>query len=69
MRFDIAIEDSPEAFRFFDHLHDLKVMVYDRPWNRNCQFLDNRYFRCEGWDRIQEMMNEFTLEESMEEKK
>ena len=69
MRFDIAIEDSPEAFRFFDHLHDLKVMVYDRPWNRNCQFPDNRYFRCEGWDRIQEMMNEFTLEESMEEKK
>ena len=36
MKFDVAVEDSPKAFRFFDHLPDLKVMVYDRPWNREC---------------------------------
>lgn len=51
MKFDIAVEDSPAAFRFFDHLPDLRVMVYDRPWNKTCE-LPERYVRCSGWDHI-----------------
>ena len=38
MQFDYAIEDSPLAFKFFNHLPDLKVMVFDRPWNRDASF-------------------------------
>ena len=38
MKFDYAVEDSPKAFRFFEHLPELKVLVFDRPWNRECAF-------------------------------
>lgn len=52
MKFDVAVEDSPKAFRFFDHLPDLKVMVYDRPWNRECRLLGDNYTRCADWELI-----------------
>ncbi len=52
MSFDYAIEDSPSAFRFFSHLPDLKVLVYDRPWNRDCSFPGRNYLRCYDWDSI-----------------
>ena len=55
MKFDYAIEDSPAAFRFFEHLPELKVMVFDRPWNRECE-LGERYVRCVSWDRISEIV-------------
>ena len=52
MRFDYAIEDSPFAFRFFDHLPELKVMVFDRPWNRTAAFPNSNYRRCRDWESI-----------------
>ena len=52
MRFDYAVEDSPSAFRFFDHMPELKVMVFDRPWNRKCEFPGQNYRRCNDWDAI-----------------
>lgn len=54
MHFDYAVEDSPHAFKFFDHLPDLKVMVYDRPWNRECDFPNANYKRCADWKIIKE---------------
>ena len=54
MKFDVAVEDSPKAFRFFDHLPDLKVMVYDRPWNRECKLPGDNYTRCAGWELIRQ---------------
>ena len=56
MHFDYAVEDSPSAFRFFEHLPELKVMVYDRPWNRNCEFPTENYHRCFDWDAIREQV-------------
>ena len=53
MKFDFAIEDSPKAFKFFDHLPDLRVLVFDRPWNRKCEFPSENYTRCSGWDTIE----------------
>ncbi len=53
MTFDYAIEDSPMAFKYFDHLPDLKIMVFDRPWNRECEFPNEQYKRCIGWDWIE----------------
>ncbi len=52
MHFDFAIEDSPSAFKFFEHLPDLKVLVYDRPWNRECEFPGENYYRCYDWEMI-----------------
>ena len=54
MKFDFAVEDSPKAFRFFDHLPDLKVLVYDRPWNRDTEFKNDNYIRCLDWNQIRE---------------
>ncbi|MBE5912387.1 5' nucleotidase, NT5C type [Pseudobutyrivibrio sp.] len=53
MTFDYAIEDSPMAFKYFNHLPDLKIMVFDRPWNRECEFPNEQYKRCIGWDWIE----------------
>ena len=52
MHFDHAVEDSPNAFKFFEHLPELNVMVIDRPWNRNCEFPTERYHRCFDWETI-----------------
>jgi len=52
MHFDYAIEDSPSAFKFFNHLKDLKVLVYDRPWNQTCDFPNENYQRCSNWQII-----------------
>ncbi len=52
MKFDCAVEDSPLAFRFFGHLPDLKVMVFDRPWNRAAEFPNSNYRRCCDWESI-----------------
>ena len=56
MEFDFAVEDSPKAFKFFDHLPNLKVLVFDRPWNRDIEFKGNNYIRCLGWDNIREIV-------------
>ncbi|MCR5054802.1 MAG: 2-dehydropantoate 2-reductase, partial [Lachnospiraceae bacterium] len=52
MHFDLAIEDSPKAFKFFEHLPDLRVMVFDRPWNQECEFPNENYTRCFNWEEI-----------------
>ncbi len=52
MHFDVAIEDSPLAFRFFDHLPNLKVMVFDRPWNSDIELPGDGYVRCSSWEMI-----------------
>ena len=57
MHFDIAVEDSPHAFKFFEHLPDLKVMVYDRPWNHDVTLPGENYIRCCNWDMIRGKVN------------
>ncbi len=60
MDFDIAVEDSPKAFKFFDHFKDLRVLVFDRPWNRECEFPGDNYTRCPGWDEIKKIVADAT---------
>ena len=53
MHFDFAIEDSSAAFKFFDHLPNLNVLVFDRPWNQECVFPEGKnYTRCSDWWKI-----------------
>lgn len=54
MHFDYAVEDSPSAFKFFSHLPNLKVMVFDRPWNQDCEFPNANFKRCSDWNIIKE---------------
>ena len=56
MKFDYAVEDSPEAFRFFEHLPELKVLVYERPWNRERELPKGNYIRCKDWKTIRELI-------------
>ena len=56
MKFDVAIEDSPMAFKFFDHLPDIKVMLFNRPWNENCKLPGDNYHRSPDWDWIREQV-------------
>ena len=56
MKFDYAVEDSPSAFRFFDHLPKLQVMVFDRPWNRAAEFPNSNYRRYYDWKSIREKL-------------
>ena len=56
MKFDYAVEDSPKAFRFFEHLPELKVLVFDRPWNRACTFPNGNYQRCADWESIRRIV-------------
>ncbi len=52
MKFDYAVEDSPMAFKFFDHLPELKVMVFDRPWNSEHELPASNFTRCYDWESI-----------------
>ena len=52
MKFDFAVEDSPMAFRFFEHLPELRVLVYDRPWNQEEAFPNANYSRVRSWEQI-----------------
>lgn len=52
MKFEFAVEDSPMAFQHLAHLPELPVMVFDRPWNRDCVFPGSSYQRCGNWAEI-----------------
>lgn len=54
MKFDYAVEDSPAAFQFFDHDPDLKVNVFDRPWNREVTLPGDNFVRCTDWAMIKQ---------------
>lgn len=54
MKFDVAVEDSPLAFKFFDHLPDLRVNVFNRPWNQNAELPNANFVRCTNWDVIRD---------------
>ncbi len=56
MHFDYAIEDSPLAFSFFDHMPDLKVLVFDRPWNHDVKLPGMNYRRCCDWNTINSLV-------------
>ena len=57
MSFDFAVEDSPLAFKVFEKFENLKVLVVDRPWNKECEFKDSKFKRCFDWNMIKEIVN------------
>ncbi len=57
MKFDYAVEDSPMAFKYLEHFPELKVMVFDRPWNRENEFPGDNFVRATSWDWIREQVS------------
>lgn len=55
MHFDFAVEDSPAAFKILDKFADLKVLVFDRPWNHEFALPNSNYTRCLDWEKIQKI--------------
>lgn len=60
MTFDFAIEDSPAAFEHVLHFEKCKVAVFDRPWNRQVEFSNDNFVRCEGWQEIDRVFEEYS---------
>lgn len=52
MSFDLAIEDSPAAFKHLEHFVNCKVAVFDRPWNKDAILPSDNYIRVKNWDQI-----------------
>lgn len=52
MSFDLAIEDSPAAFKHLEHFGNCKVAVFDRPWNKDAILPLDNYIRVKNWDQI-----------------
>ena len=62
MSFDFAIEDSPAAFEHVLHFEQCKVAVFDRPWNRQSEFPNDRFVRCFDWKEIDRIFEEYVME-------
>ena len=56
MEFDYAVEDSPLALPYLEHFPETKVLVFDRPWNQECQFPNENYVRSADWAFIREQV-------------
>ena len=57
MKFDFAVEDSPMALPYLEHFPNLKVLVFDRPWNGECEFPNSNFIRCTDWKAIKEQVS------------
>lgn len=58
MTFDFAIEDSPAAFEHVDHFENCRVAVFDRPWNKEAEFPNDKFIRCYNWKEIDLVLQE-----------
>ncbi len=61
MHFDLAVEDSTLAFKYFGHLPELKVCVFERPWNRSCELPGEGYSICPDWLSVRKVANDILL--------
>ena len=53
----MSYEETPLAFKFFEHLPDVNVMLFDRPWNRDFEPTNTNYMRCNNWEEIRRNIN------------
>ena len=58
MHFDLAIEDSPAAFEHVMHFEGCKVAVFDRPWNKDAEFPNEQFVRCENWTAVKSLVED-----------
>lgn len=59
MSFDFAVEDSPSAYEHVMKFDNCKVAVFNRPWNIKEDVPNNNFIRCEGWQEIDRIFEEY----------
>ena len=59
MAFDFAVEDSPAAFEHILHFEQCRVAVFDRPWNRQAEFPNDRFVRCKNWREVDGYLRDY----------
>ncbi|NLL84875.1 MAG: 2-dehydropantoate 2-reductase [Lentisphaerae bacterium] len=52
LRFDVAIEDAPAALDLLANSSCGKIIIFDRPWNRDYVAPDSRFTRAANWHDI-----------------
>ena len=40
------------------HFDNCKVAVFDRPWNRQSEFPNDNFVRCENWQEIDRVFDQ-----------
>lgn len=60
LTFDIAIDDSPTALDILAPRQRCRVIVFDRPWNRNYQLHPNM-MRAKTWNEIVQLIEEIKI--------
>ncbi|MBR4170049.1 MAG: 2-dehydropantoate 2-reductase [Kiritimatiellae bacterium] len=60
-RFDLFIDDSPLALDLLQNRSDSRILVFDRPWNRDYP-LTSSMRRVFGWDEVVAAANAATTE-------
>lgn len=56
MDFDFAVEDSPSAFEHLLHFDNCTVAIFERPWNRGVEMINDRFVRCANWQEIDSLL-------------
>lgn len=51
-RYDLAVEDAPPALELLRRLPQCRILVYDRPWNRQVALEPPAVVRCHSWSEI-----------------
>ena len=40
------------------HFEGCKVAVFDRPWNKEAEFPNDQFVRCESWKALEHLVEE-----------
>ena len=65
-RYDLAVEDAPVALRMLAGMAPCRVVIFDRPWNRDMPALNRRFIRCTDWPAIAGMALQHLDEQASE---
>lgn len=53
--YDLAVEDAPMALDHLAKIPSCRVVIFDRPWNREVPLLTQHFMRCHDWESIKQL--------------
>jgi hypothetical protein len=62
-QYDLAVEDAPVALRMLAGLAPCRVVIFDRPWNRDMPALNRHFTRCASWPAIARVARQLPAEQ------
>ena len=58
MKFDFAVEDSPNALKHLERMEDCTVAVLSRPWNADVPLDEKKFIRCSDWMKVDSLFQQ-----------